>query len=78
VTTEATSCQRLREHLGYLQMTTAAEQLSADLDWALKQKLSPTQVLENLPDVGHYARPDVFRFLVNEEAKPPVASNGAG
>jgi DNA replication protein DnaC len=48
VTTEATSYQRLREHLGYLQMTTAAEQLSAELDRALKQKLSPTQVLENL------------------------------
>ena len=48
MTTEATSYQRLREHLGYLQMTTAAEQLSAELDRALKQKLSPTQVLENL------------------------------
>jgi hypothetical protein len=78
VTTEATSYQRLREHLGYLQMTTAIEQLSADLDRALKQKLSPTQVLENLLDVGHYSRPDVFRILVDEEAKPPVAPNGAG
>jgi nitrilase len=28
--------------------------------------------------VGHYARPDVFRLLVDEEAKPPVAPNGAG
>jgi hypothetical protein len=78
VTTEATSCQRLREHLGYLQMTTAAEQLSAELDKAPKQKLSPTQVLENLLDVRHYARPDVFRLLVDKEAKPPVAPNGAG
>ena len=45
---EATSYQRLREHLGYLEMTTAAEHLSAELDRALKQKLSATQVLERL------------------------------
>ena len=45
---EATSYQRLREHLGYLQMTTAAEHLSAELDRALKSKLSATQVLERL------------------------------
>ena len=45
---EASSYQRLREHLSYLEMSTAAENLSAELDRALKQKLSPTQVLENL------------------------------
>lgn len=48
MTVEATSYQRLREHLSYLEMATAAENLSAELDRALKQKLSPTQVLENL------------------------------
>ena len=24
--------------------------------------------------VGHYARPDVFRLMVNERAQPPVVS----
>jgi len=46
--TEASSYQRLREHLAYLRLTTAAEQLSAELDRALRDKLSPTQVLERL------------------------------
>jgi DNA replication protein DnaC len=50
-TTEATSYQRLREHLAYLGMTAAAEHLSEHLDRALKQKLSPTNVLENLLDI---------------------------
>lgn len=45
---EATSYQRLREHLAYLGMTSAAEHLSTELDRSLKHKLSPTQVLENL------------------------------
>jgi len=47
-TTEATSYQRLREHLAYLEMSTAAEHLGAELDRALKDKQSPTQVLERL------------------------------
>jgi len=45
---EATSYQRLREHLAYLGMTAAAEHLSAELDRGLKDKLSATQVLESL------------------------------
>ena len=45
---EATSYQRLREHLSYLGLTTAAENLSPELDRALKDKLSATQVLESL------------------------------
>jgi DNA replication protein DnaC len=45
---EATSYQRLREHLAYLKLSTAAEHLSAELDRALKEKLSSTQVLERL------------------------------
>ena len=50
-TAEATSYQRLREHLAYLRLTTAAEHLSTELDRALKEKLSATQVLERLLDV---------------------------
>ncbi|HEV2030038.1 MAG TPA: hypothetical protein VGS16_16150 [Candidatus Dormibacteraeota bacterium] len=49
---EATSYQRLREHLAYLGMSAAAEHLSEHLDKALKHKLSPTHVLENLLDDG--------------------------
>jgi DNA replication protein DnaC len=45
---EATSYQRLREHLAYLKLTTAAEHLSPELDRALADKLSATQVLERL------------------------------
>ena len=45
---EATSYQRLREHLSYLGLSTAAENLSPELDRALKDKLSVTQVLESL------------------------------
>lgn len=45
---EQSSYQRLREHLAYLRLTTAAEHLSAELDRALREKLSPTQVLERL------------------------------
>lgn len=43
---EATSYQRLREHLCYQGLTTAAENLSGELDRGLKGKLSATQVLE--------------------------------
>jgi DNA replication protein DnaC len=50
-TTEATSYQRLREHLAYLGMTAAAENLSDELDQALKHKLSATQVIEKLLDI---------------------------
>lgn len=49
--TEATSYQRLREHLAYLGMTAAAEHLSTELDRAHKDKLSATQVLESLLDI---------------------------
>ena len=45
---EATSYQRLREHLSYLGLSTAAENLSSELDRGLKDKLSTTQVLETL------------------------------
>jgi hypothetical protein len=38
----------LREHLAYLEMSAAAEYLSAELDRALREKASPTQVLERL------------------------------
>jgi DNA replication protein DnaC len=45
---EQTSYQQLREHLAYLGMTAAAEQLAPELDRALAEKASPTQVLERL------------------------------
>jgi DNA replication protein DnaC len=45
---EATSYQRLREHLAYLRLPTAAEHLAAELDRALAEQLSATQVLEHL------------------------------
>jgi DNA replication protein DnaC len=48
MTTEATSYQRLREHLTYLGFSTAAENLSSELDRSLKEKRSTTQVLEAL------------------------------
>ncbi|MGA8016595.1 MAG: IS21-like element helper ATPase IstB [Candidatus Dormiibacterota bacterium] len=50
-TSEATSYQRLREHLGYLQMTSAAEHLSAELDLAAQGKCSATEVLERLLEI---------------------------
>ena len=49
--TEATSYQRLREHLAYLGMTAASEHLASALDRGLKEKLSPTQVLEQLLEI---------------------------
>lgn len=51
MTGEATSYQRLREHLAYLKLTAAAEHLSTELDRALQEKLSATQVLESLLQV---------------------------
>src|SRR3954451_5467098 len=45
---EATTYQRLREHLAYLGLTAAAQQLSAALDEALAEQSSATQVLEQL------------------------------
>lgn len=51
MTSEATSYQRLREHLAYLGMTAAAEQLSVELDRALTEKRSVTQVLESLLEI---------------------------
>ncbi len=48
MTAEATSYQRLREHLAYLKLTTAAEHLSEELERAQKEQLSVTQTLEHL------------------------------
>lgn len=45
---EASSYQRLREHLAYLRLQTAAENLSLELDRAVQEQLSATQVLERL------------------------------
>lgn len=48
MTADASSYQRLREHLTYLGLSTAAENLSTELDRSLKEKVSTTQVLETL------------------------------
>jgi DNA replication protein DnaC len=48
---EATVYQRLREHLSYLELTAAAENLGAELDRAQTEKASATQVLERLLDI---------------------------
>jgi hypothetical protein len=45
------ACARLHRHLAYLGLTAAAEHLSAELDEALAQRRSPTQVLERLLDL---------------------------
>ena len=50
-TAEASSYQRLREHLAYLQMTAAAEHLGSELDLAVQGKRSATQVLETLLEI---------------------------
>ena len=50
-TSEASSYQRLREHLAYLQMAAAAEHLSTELDLAAQGKRSATQVLEALLEI---------------------------
>ncbi len=47
-TSAQSSYQRLREHLAYLGMTAAAEQLAPELDRAQAEQASPTQVLERL------------------------------
>jgi DNA replication protein DnaC len=49
--TDATSYQRLRGHLAYLGLTAAAEHLAPELDRALAEQRSPTQVLERLLDL---------------------------
>lgn len=56
--TEATSYQRLREHLGYLGMTAAAEHLATELDRATVEKASPTQVIERLLEIEVQATKD--------------------
>src|SRR5215217_2272605 len=48
---DATSYQRLREHLAYLALTAAAEHLAAELDRGLAEQASPTQVLERLLEI---------------------------
>jgi DNA replication protein DnaC len=48
---DASSYQRLREHLAYLGMSSAAEMLAPELDRALAQKSSPSQVLERLLEI---------------------------
>src|SRR5579864_6718023 len=48
---QATSYQRLREHLAYLGMTAAADHLADALDRAIKEKLSVTQVMEHLLEI---------------------------
>jgi DNA replication protein DnaC len=50
-TSAASSYQRLREHLAYLEMSAAAEHLSAELDLAAQGKRSATQVLETLLEI---------------------------
>jgi len=47
----ATSYQRLREHLAYLELTAASEHLAAELDRGLAEQASPTQVLERLLEI---------------------------
>lgn len=47
-TSEPSAYQRLREHLAYLEMSAAAEHLADELDRGLREKASPTQVLERL------------------------------
>src|SRR5918911_4507961 len=48
---QASSYQRLREHLAYLGLQAAADHLSPELDRALHEQLSPTQVLEHLLEI---------------------------
>lgn len=55
---EASSYQRLREHLAFLGMTTAAESLATELDNARKQQMSATTVLERLLEIEVQATKD--------------------
>jgi DNA replication protein DnaC len=48
---DATSYQRLREHLAYLELTAASEHLATELDRGLAEQASPTQVLERLLEI---------------------------
>jgi DNA replication protein DnaC len=48
---EQTSYQQLRAHLAYLGLTAASEHLAAQLDRALAEKLSVTQVLASLLEI---------------------------
>src|SRR5215217_4150275 len=48
---DATSYQRLREHLAYLALGAASEHLAAELDRGLAEQASPTQVLERLLEI---------------------------
>jgi DNA replication protein DnaC len=48
---QAATYQRLRSHLAYLKLPTAAEHLPAVLDAARAEKLSPTAMLERLLDL---------------------------
>lgn len=43
-----TASQRLREHLAYLGLTTAAEELAPALERGTSQKLAAVEVLEDL------------------------------
>jgi len=45
---QATPFQRLREYLFFLQLRTAAENLGAELDRGVAEKLSPLQILDHL------------------------------
>jgi DNA replication protein DnaC len=47
-TSEPTAYQQLREHLAYLQLSAAAENLPTELDRGLKERASVTHVLERL------------------------------
>lgn len=51
MSSDATSYQRLREHLAYLGLTAAAEALSPELDRASAEQRSVTQVLETLLEI---------------------------
>ncbi len=48
---DATSYQRLREHLAYLGLGAAAEHLATELDRGLAEHAAPTQVLERLLEI---------------------------